>query len=84
MENGTVMTGSNRILVVDDEETIADLIRDVLSRHGCVVDTSAGGRSASSSSGSVHLPSISSWNFAIWACRTAGLAHWMGTGFFVA
>jgi DNA-binding response OmpR family regulator len=35
-----------RILVVDDEETIADLIRDVLSRHGCVVDTSAGGRSA--------------------------------------
>ncbi|MBL8768793.1 MAG: response regulator [Planctomycetes bacterium] len=35
-----------RVLVVDDEETIADLIRDVLTRHGCVVDTNAGGRSA--------------------------------------
>lgn len=35
-----------RVLVVDDEETIADLIRDVLSRHGCVVDTNAGGRSS--------------------------------------
>lgn len=32
-----------RVLVVDDEETIADLIRDVLTRHGCVVDTNAGG-----------------------------------------
>jgi two-component system, OmpR family, response regulator VicR len=32
-----------RVLVIDDEQTIADLIRDVLCRHGMVVDTNTGG-----------------------------------------
>lgn len=37
---------AGRILVIDDEQPVADLISDVLRRHGYTVDVSSGGEAA--------------------------------------
>jgi two-component system response regulator VicR len=37
---------TRRILVIDDEQPVADLIRDVLRRHGYMVDVHSGGEAA--------------------------------------
>ena len=37
---------ARRVLVIDDEEPVADLISDVLRRHGYSVDVSSGGEAA--------------------------------------
>lgn len=48
---GDVMAGSGtrhkgRILVIDDERAVAEMIRDILRRRGFQVETSAGGEAA--------------------------------------
>ncbi|MFN2512952.1 MAG: response regulator [Pyrinomonadaceae bacterium] len=67
-------TNQLRILVVDDEECVRDLLRELLESEGCAVSTAAGGREALALFDSrefdavftdVGMPGMSGWELAV-------------------
>ena len=85
-------SGGTKILVVDDEEYVRDLLRDILEHQGCEVVVAAGGREALSlfESGDfdavftdVGMPDMNGWELSRSRAATqpqdSGSGdHWMG------